>query len=1849
MTELESKVIHQNFAIITTSLLLLQLFILATSKNIIIIQSDSDDEPSELLTDAQESALAGLKASSTNLSLSLDWLSTAGGSGGDDIVNAVATDSAGNAIVTGSVSYNVTLGTLQVSAPSGTSGFVAKLSPFGYWIWAIALVGGSSNIVAIDVDSNGMIYIVGNTYDQVSAGAYTLGSSGSEGFFVAKVNPQGAWVWAKPVVTSGSWWSEVTDVTVDDNGNTAIVGHFSSTITIGSHSLSSNGGTDIFVAKLNSGGTNWLWAKTFGGVNYDYGNAIDTWEIGTGYEGECNSHLNNIVITGAFTEYIEFGDYNFSTARYNSSAYVTWICGDDGGVFSSIAEGVPASSSSLIEQWYSSSDFSTWALGTGWVASTGSSNVDSCVGSANGYSWQYIYTYDCDYSNGLTTTSYATSPTVSGAGYSSSPTYSLEFDRLLGIESNYWDNVVIQVYANGLWNTIWNNPSTMINEISQANQTWTKVQYDISNYFPGNAFFKVRFGIGPTDSTISFTGWNIDNVKIIQGEYSIPSRTTGWDIESWDTSNWGDDVTCVALGGTGSGVIRFMQGGTNFATGGYDDDVFVAPICYLDGYGPLLAYDEMVFSEANYISQLSIDANYLVTITGSFTNTVDFGSTTLVSNGGSDIFVATISDFAQSSGFTWDEATRGGGSGDDYATSHTFTSTGATIVGGYIDGESQFGTTHLSAYSGNDGLIAQLGSSGTWSWVEQVGGAGGSDYAWGADILSDGSSVMVGAFQGVSDFGTSAITSSGGYDGYIVIYEPDGSVRQVESFGGDETEYAFNVVEGDSGALYVTGYMDCIPNSIYILGKWVSCPNMNNSGSAWFIAKLNSQLQASWVQTFGMEDGWGEVIHVEEYNDGSLLTCGSHSRGTLTIGSFSDTIEYFEATNLFCTRLSAGSGSPIWMTTVEMNGKNEELGDFGFEINSQDIAYLTGSFEGTASFGSVSTIASAGSEGTSDIFVAALGSAGNWAWAIAGGGQNNDYGNDIFLDGDGNLKIIGSIMGSAALGNTMLTGSDSWTNYPYIATVTNSGSWSYATLIDASIHASAISSSSLTDDLHMVWFKHDGTLTLDSNILSAPSGGAESTISIGMYNSSSETWQAAEEILSLFDDSTHAKLAVHFTGLDANREGRAIIAGSYRNAFSPISGQQSITDGSQNVFLITFSFDADGDGLLNSADSCPYGASDWLSSPSTDYDSDGCKDDDVEDPDDDNDGRLDPLDSANPLWGEDRCERGELDWSSEQSVNDYDVDGCLDTSPEDSDDDNDGVPDPANLTFPTNGEDFCHQGTLNWTSSTLTDYDGDGCKDADAEDPDDDNDGIPDPADPQSPSQGEDYCPRGDRDWISGEMTDYDGDGCRDDGEDLDDDGDGIPDEADGCPIGTLGWTPSTLTDHDSDGCRDDGEDLDDDGDGIPDEADGCPIGTIGWTPSTLTDHDSDGCRDDGEDLDDDNDTISDSDDDCPRGVINWDSDPTTTDYDSDGCHDDYEDLDDDNDQIPDPLGPTADVGEDYCARGELGWNSTSDSDHDGDGCRDDGEDLDDDRDNRIDSEDACPTGMIGWDSQNTTLDHDSDGCRDDEDMDDDGDSILDPSVENLPQRGEDYCAKGMTGWISNSQTDNDGDGCNDNTEDSDDDNDGIEDEKDLCARGEIGWVSVISTDLDRDGCRDIDEDDDDDGDGILDEMDSCALGETSWESTVITDKDGDGCRDIDEDDDDDGDGIIDSKQFMLSGEGAFHTWTLIFSIVGGLLIIAALLHVVRRGGSRSEMSLREQIVEEVMQEVEYKQITSELPMKETPSLDEATVPEIVSDSSQLAQAMREFPSWSEEQLEGYFEQGWTLEKLREWVNEKSD
>ena len=1791
------------------------------------------------LTAPQMVALANLNGESENLTGGLDWVSTAGGSGGPDFIYDVATDGSGNVIIAGSVSYNVTLGNLQISSTGGSTAFVAKLNAFGYWTWAASLnsvnSGGTSVVSAIDIDSNGMIYLAGDMYDRHSAGAYSVGSNDEYGIFVAKLNPQGAWVWVEDVVNDG--YSVVRGVSVDSYGNVGIVGSFSGDLYFPTpYALSTDWDTDVFVAKLNSGGNYWHWVESFGGDSNDYGSDIDLWDIYSGNEGNCSSNQNNFVITGSFSNNIVFGDQNYSTNRWNSSAFVTWLCGDDGSVYQSLAEGMPDQNSYTIQEWYS---FNSWSRNSGWY-----SGYNAQDGYANGYSSSYLYSHTGNYPSSMSSTTYATSPTVNGIGYSSSNAYFLEFDRMLGIESSVYDEANIQVYKNGYWYTIWSNPSYTIDESGNNGSSWTKVTYDVSNYFPGNSQFKVRFGIGPSDSIVEYTGWAIDNVRITQGERYVAGESAGYSITHRDGSSQFAG-SCVALGGVGSGNLKFSSptssGVANYNTGGYDSNVWVIPVCaYEDpsGFsGSWIPWSDssLKVSTAGFISDISIDANDKVVVSGNYYDDVWFGSNYLSDYDDSDIFIATIENFF-SNDTSWDDAYRGGGYGEDRVQAHAVTSTGSVIIGGSIDGSPQFGNTYLSAYSDVDGLVAQMSSSGTWAWAKQIGGAGGVDYSMATEGLSNGKVAIGGSFQGVADFGDMNVTSNGDFDGFIAIYNNDGTIDKVQSYGYEGEQRIIQLQQEESGALYAVGTMECISNNVYIFGKWVSCPNSSGEGNGLFIAKLDLDLNADWVTGVGLGYGDGEIISFAELSDGSLAICGTHSEGDIEIGSFEEENSLEGVQQLICSKLSSTTGNAQWLSRVDMSDRYEEMWVRGLVVDSQDNIVMTGNFVGTASFGSISTIASAGNEDTGDLFVASIDDSGDWNWAIAGGGQNGDSGSAILIDSDGKYRLYGSMTGSAAIGSTMLTGSDSSATYPITATITTNGAWSSAKYFDHSGNSGlAITAESLTEDLQIVWFVYNSQLTLDNSMLLGPNNGDFNNLGIGMYNSSLDRWVGTEEIVDLEESGVEG----FAMSLDSSKEGYITMSGYYDGGTNPFPGYDVITDGSYNAFVLSYELDTDLDGLLNSEDYCEYGATGWVSDYTTDHDSDGCKDSDIEDLDDDNDGVQDPVDEANPVWGEDHCFRGALGWVSDSS-SDYDSDGCQDSGVEDLDDDNDGVVDPVDLSNPMAGEDFCHKGDLNWTSDTSTDWDMDGCRDDSSEDTDDDNDGVVDPADVQSPMNGEDHCYRGSLGWVSDSSTDYDGDGCQDSGEDIDDDNDGVDDDSDLCQMGSLSWSSDATNDYDGDGCEDSTEDDDDDNDSVLDIDDSCVRGNLGWVSDTsTTDHDGDGCQDDsGEDADDDNDGIEDSLDMCPKGDLGWISVSTVTDYDNDGCRDDSsEDIDDDNDGVVDPANvQSPEEGEDYCYRGNLGWLSDTSNDYDEDGCRDDGEDNDDDNDGVEDSLDMCPAGDLGWTSITAMNDYDSDGCQDDssEDADDDNDGVVDPVDVQSPIDGEDYCYRGLLNWVSSSSTDYDGDGCKDDSaEDNDDDNDGLIDIQDSCVKSlgaNEGWLSLEGEDYDGDGCRDADEDNDDDGDGVLDREDGCALGEKDWISSTSNDADGDGCKDDVEDLDDDGDGTEDAQQFMLSGEGAGYTWTIIGSLIGALVAILLVYRFAKGGSSGVSNQMYREIENEVRQEIEFERVE-----------------ESMTATNDLDVAMREFPQWSRNEIQDYFDQGWTIESLKEWLNNK--
>jgi hypothetical protein len=90
------------------------------------------------------------------------------GGAGDDVANAVAIDSAGNAYVagsTGSGGFPRTQGAWQESKDGSLDGFLAKLNPTGTALVYSTFIGGtdSDQVFGLDVDASGRAYVTGRT------------------------------------------------------------------------------------------------------------------------------------------------------------------------------------------------------------------------------------------------------------------------------------------------------------------------------------------------------------------------------------------------------------------------------------------------------------------------------------------------------------------------------------------------------------------------------------------------------------------------------------------------------------------------------------------------------------------------------------------------------------------------------------------------------------------------------------------------------------------------------------------------------------------------------------------------------------------------------------------------------------------------------------------------------------------------------------------------------------------------------------------------------------------------------------------------------------------------------------------------------------------------------------------------------------------------------------------------------------------------------------------------------------------------------------------------------------------------------------------------------------------------------------------------------------------------------------------------------------------------------------------------------------------------------------------------------------------------------------------------------
>ena len=232
------------------------------------------------------------------------------------------------------------------------------------------------------------------------------------------------------------------------------------------------------------------------------------------------------------------------------------------------------------------------------------------------------------------------------------------------------------------------------------------------------------------------------------------------------------------------------------ATSG-SSDIFLAK---LDPAGNVLWARSPGGSKPDTGYRMTIDASDNIFVTGYFGGTGTFGSTTLTSAGGDDVYVA---KYNSSGDVQW--AVGGGGTGTEEGFGIALDAAGNSYITGFFSSATAtFGSQIIHRAGGNDMFVVKVSPTGTFLWARSAGGTGDDR---GRDVAVDnqGNVYVSGVFSGTATFGTNILTSVGGLDMFLTKYDPNGNLQWVVPFTGLSDDQANEIEFDGNGHLYMSG------------------------------------------------------------------------------------------------------------------------------------------------------------------------------------------------------------------------------------------------------------------------------------------------------------------------------------------------------------------------------------------------------------------------------------------------------------------------------------------------------------------------------------------------------------------------------------------------------------------------------------------------------------------------------------------------------------------------------------------------------------------------------------------------------------------------------------------------------------------------------------------------------------------------------------------------------------------------------------------------------------------------------------------------------------------------------------
>lgn len=402
-------------------------------------------------------------------------------------------------------------------------------------------------------------------------------------------------------------------------------------------------------------------------------------------------------------------------------------------------------------------------------------------------------------------------------------------------------------------------------------------------------------------------------------------------------------------------------------------------------------------TEIDMARAVAIGSNGDVYTTGYFAKTIDANATAavlpLTSAGSTDIFVTKHNRSGQLI-FSF----RLGSTLADQGKSIAVDNSNNVYVAGTFSGTVNFDPSAtpnpgavLTALVGQDIFISKYNSSGQWIFTKQIAGSS-TDVLNKLVLDKDGNLLVAGAFAGTTDFdpdpvATYSRTSLGNYDAFIAKYSPTGSLLFAHQIGGTGYDEAFGAGTNTLGEIYLCGTfsstVDFNPSSTITQNITVTGGSSRDA----FFAKFTVAGNLLFAHGIGSTsaDQANEII-------------SDRADNVVVAGHFFNTIDLNPdpvASNNF-TSVGSNDLFIAWYTNTGVYIRAIKTGGNGLDepraINYDDgnNIIVAGRFSGTADFNPDAAITNNLTGATTDAFVAAYSSTGQYIFAKNFGAFDQD-------------------------------------------------------------------------------------------------------------------------------------------------------------------------------------------------------------------------------------------------------------------------------------------------------------------------------------------------------------------------------------------------------------------------------------------------------------------------------------------------------------------------------------------------------------------------------------------------------------------------------------------------------------------------------------------------------------------------------------------------------------------------------------------------------------------------------------------------------------------------------------------